>query len=546
MKQAIKIVTYVLLVWCGLGASYSWAALQASVSQNPVYVGEIFTLEVASDKSLDPDELSTKELEASFDVFRPSVSRQKSYVNGTLTSSTRWTISLLAKQAGQVIIPPLTIAGETTQPIKLTVLDEKQQANHQQADDVWMESSVSHNQVYVGQQLIYTVDLYIGAMLENANLQAPSLTGAQVVQLGSDEKQMVVKNGVKYQKITRKFAITPKQAGDVTITGARLTGELYKTVATNGFRSRTVRQVVDINSGDVTLKVKAKPSEIKDKDWLVSSEVLLSEQLQDDAVNLTVGQPITRTFTLIATNTGEQALPKIAFNYPASVRIYPDKDEVSSFIHQGTAFAQRISSHAIIAEQAGELVLPEVSVPWWNSETDKLEYAIVPARTIQVLPNPNASETPIPSVQPTTTQGSSPGFWPYTTLLFALLWLATLALWLYQRHGQGINAATQSAKGKSAKRHAHIDNVDKALVVAVKTNDPRQAWQALQPWAQHHWPNINGVSQLPVSAELQLAIQELELCIAKNQPWQNQAMLAALKQSKQRSASATLPPMNPT
>nr|WP_238486416.1 BatD family protein [Motilimonas eburnea] len=520
--------------------------MQASVSQNPVYVGEIFTLEVASDKSLDPDELSTKELEASFDVFRPSVSRQKSYVNGTLTSSTRWTISLLAKQAGQVIIPPLTIAGETTQPIKLTVLDEKQQANHQQADDVWMESSVSHNQVYVGQQLIYTVDLYIGAMLENANLQAPSLTGAQVVQLGSDEKQMVVKNGVKYQKITRKFAITPKQAGDVTITGARLTGELYKTVATNGFRSRTVRQVVDINSGDVTLKVKAKPSEIKDKDWLVSSEVLLSEQLQDDAVNLTVGQPITRTFTLIATNTGEQALPKIAFNYPASVRIYPDKDEVSSFIHQGTAFAQRISSHAIIAEQAGELVLPEVSVPWWNSETDKLEYAIVPARTIQVLPNPNASETPIPSVQPTTTQGSSPGFWPYTTLLFALLWLATLALWLYQRHGQGINAATQSAKGKSAKRHAHIDNVDKALVVAVKTNDPRQAWQALQPWAQHHWPNINGVSQLPVSAELQLAIQELELCIAKNQPWQNQAMLAALKQSKQRSASATLPPMNPT
>ncbi|MFO6425009.1 BatD family protein [Motilimonas sp. KMU-193] len=544
MKQASKIITYVLLVWCGLGASYTWAALQASVSQNPVYVGEIFTLEVAIDKSLDPDELDTQALEATFDVFRPSVSRQKSYVNGTLTSSTRWTISLLAKRAGQVVIPPLTIAGETTQPIKLTVLDEKQQASNQQTDDVWMEAKVSQTDVYVGQQLIYTVDLYIGAMLENANLQAPNLPGAEVVQLGSDEKQMVVKNGVKYQQITRQFAITPKQAGEATITGARLTGELYKTVATNGFRSRTVRQVVDINSGDLALTVKAKPAQVSAKDWLVSSEVLLSEQLQDDAQNLTVGQPITRTFTLIAANTSEQALPKIQFNYPSSIRVYPDKDEVSGFIHQGTAFAQRISSHAIIAEQAGELVLPAVSVAWWNSETDQLEYATVPERTIQVLPDPNAHATPIPAIQSAPAQQSSAGFWPYATLAFALLWLATLALLLRQRLNHKHQGKVQSQHNIS--QSVTLSNVDKALVAAVKTNDPRQAWLALQSWAQHHWPNINGVSQLPVSAELHLAIQQLELSIAKSQPWQNQSLLAALKQQKRSTSSTSLPPINPS
>ena len=544
MKRAMKSMNVFLLLLCGLWSVSSWAAIQATVSQNPVYVGELFTLEVEADESLDPDELSTKALEAYFDVFRPSVSRQKSYVNGTFTSTTRWTISLMAKQAGKVEIPALSIAGQSTLPIALEVLDNQQQSGQQQGadpqvpQDVLLEAHVDHASVYVGQQLIYTVELYIGAMLENASLTNPELSQADVAQMGQDEKQVVVKNGVKYQKITRRFAITANQSGQLTIQGPRLTGELYKTVSQTGYRPRTVRQVLDIQAQAINLTVKAKPASVTGQAWLVSDEVMLSEELQNNATTMTVGQPITRTFTLIAANSSEKSLPTITFNYPDAVRIYPDKDEVSGFIHQGTAFAQRISSHAIIAEQPGELVLPEVTIPWWNSQTDQLEYAKVAERKIMVVANDRAPEEAIPTIMPAApTVVSDAGIWPYVSLGLGICWLITLAL--YWRKPK---AATKPV--------AHVNTVTSAplqhLLACAKTNQAAQTWQALLAWSHAQWPQIKSVSQLPVSAELNLAIMALQQAIATQQPWQGKELITALQQQQDKTNKPdTLAPLNP-
>ncbi|MCE2593242.1 BatD family protein [Motilimonas cestriensis] len=538
MKRAVNKINAFLLLLCGLWSFSSLAAINASVSQNPVYVGEIFTLQVEADESLDPDELSTKALEPYFDVFQPSVSRQKNFINGEFSSSTRWSISLMAKQAGQVLIPPLTVAGQTTLPIKLTVLSENQQPDQQKNQDVFIEASLDQNNIYVGQQIIYTLDLYIGAMLENASLSNPELVQADVVQMGQDAKEVVVKNGMKYQKITRKFAITPNQSGDLTIAGPKLTGELYKTVSQSGYRPRTVRQVLDIQADDIKLTVKDKPAIFTGKQWLVSDEVMLSEELQDNVITLTVGQPVTRTFTLIAANTSEKSLPKLTFDYPNTVRVYPDKDEVSGFIHQGTAFAQRISSHAIIAEQAGELILPEVVIPWWNSQTDQLEYAKVPARKLKVVANSETPEVALPEVTPSpTTVVNDAGFWPYLTLLFAIAWFITLLLYLRKpSYPVAKNDITKTASSDPYKQ----------LLAAAKANNSQAAWQGLVEWSNSQWPEIKSVSQIPVSTELQLAIKELQQAIAKGEAWQGASLSKALgAQRKSPTPTNTLGPINP-
>lgn len=538
VKRAVNKINAFLLLLCGLWSFSSLAAINASVSQNPVYVGEIFTLQVEADESLDPDELSTKALEPYFDVFQPSVSRQKNFINGEFSSSTRWSISLMAKQAGQVLIPPLTVAGQTTLPIKLTVLSENQQPDQQKNQDVFIEASLDQNNIYVGQQIIYTLDLYIGAMLENASLSNPELVQADVVQMGQDAKEVVVKNGMKYQKITRKFAITPNQSGDLTIAGPKLTGELYKTVSQSGYRPRTVRQVLDIQADDIKLTVKDKPAIFTGKQWLVSDEVMLSEELQDNVITLTVGQPVTRTFTLIAANTSEKSLPKLTFDYPNTVRVYPDKDEVSGFIHQGTAFAQRISSHAIIAEQAGELILPEVVIPWWNSQTDQLEYAKVPARKLKVVANSETPEVALPEVTPSpTTVVNDAGFWPYLTLLFAIAWFITLLLYLRKpSYPVAKNDITKTASSDPYKQ----------LLAAAKANNSQAAWQGLVEWSNSQWPEIKSVSQIPVSTELQLAIKELQQAIAKGEAWQGASLSKALgAQRKSPTPTNTLGPINP-
>jgi hypothetical protein len=101
----------------------------------------------------------------------------------------------------------------------------------------------------------------------------------------------------------------------------------------------------------------------------------------------------------------------------------------------------------MVASRAGEFELPEVRMSWWNTTTDTLETAVLPARTITVLPageadsdpaavTPDVSENPAgqaSSFSPGAGGGSADILWISTTAVFGLAWLLTLFLWLNSR-----------------------------------------------------------------------------------------------------------------
>lgn len=520
-----------ILLWAPHSA---FAAISASISQNPVYLGEIFTLEIEVDESVDPDALDTRPLEQNFDVFRPSVSRQKSMINGKFTSVTRWSVSLSAKTEGITQIPALNVAGQITRPIAVKVVSQGAQAD--EPKDVFITAELDKTSVYPGQQVIYTVQVYTSVNLENANLNAPKLNGAEVSQIGQDQKEIAIKDGLKYHKITRRFAINPSQPGQFEIAPAQLTGDGYKRVNNQGY-NRMIRSNINEYSQALTLEVKAKPAQF-DGQWLVSPQVMLNAELQNKGKALVVGQPVTRTFTLIAADTAQASLPTLEFAYPDSMRIYPDKDELSQFTHQGQAYAQRISSHAIIAEQAGDFTLPEVKIPWWNSATDSIEYAIVPAQTVTVVPAAQEPEQAvIESHSPTTVIEHDPGFWPWLSAFLGLGWLVTLVLY-FNRPALASNSSTTK-----------VDKADtdakQALLAACKQGDKNQAWQAWQRFKQTQWPEQRQPQQL--NTELSQAIAQLQVAIAQNTPWQGDELAQSINTlSNTAKQSETIAPLNPS
>ncbi|RJG48674.1 BatD family protein [Motilimonas pumila] len=519
-----------ILMWAPHSA---FAAISASISQNPVYQGEIFTLEIEVDESADPDALDTRPLEQNFDVFRPSVSRQKSMINGKFTSVTRWRVSLSAKTEGMTQIPALNVAGQLTRPIAVKVVSQGEQAD--EPKDVFITAELDKTSVYPGQQVIYTVQVYTAVNLENANLNAPKLTGADISQIGQDQKEIAIKDGLKYHKITRRFAINPSQSGQFDIAPAQLTGDGYKRVNNQGY-NRMIRSNINEASQALTLEVKAKPAGFAGQ-WLVSPQVMLNAELQNKAQSLVVGQPVTRTFTLIAADTPQAALPEFNFQYPDGVRIYPDKDELSQFTHQGQAYAQRISSHAIIAEQAGELVLPEVKIPWWNSATDKIEYAIVPAQTVTVIAAAQEPEQAIiESHGPTTIVERDAGFWPWLSALLGLGWLVTL-IFYFNRPRLAVATTPRTATANNLPKQK--------LLAACEQNDKSQAWQAWLVFKQDQWPHDR--SPLGIHHELAQALKQLEAAIAQNAPWQGDELARSINTvSKTATESETIAPLNPS
>ncbi len=83
----------------------------------------------------------------------------------------------------------------------------------------------------------------------------------------------------------------------------------------------------------------------------------------------------------------------------------------------------------IIPHADGTVTLPAVSIQWWNSTTRKSETATLDSLTLTVTPSTQINEQKIErqtNAQPETTikREVDHGFWPYTTLAFALLWVA--------------------------------------------------------------------------------------------------------------------------
>jgi hypothetical protein len=82
------------------------------------------------------------------------------------------------------------------------------------------------------------------------------------------------------------------------------------------------------------------------------------------------------------------------------------------------------------------LILPELNVVWWDTQSDQERVSVLPAREVTVLPSQSAvASAPLPDtgaagLAPTggLAQGSGVGgYWRWLTALFAILWLATLA-----------------------------------------------------------------------------------------------------------------------
>ncbi|MBI1732285.1 MAG: BatD family protein, partial [Gammaproteobacteria bacterium] len=151
---------------------------------------------------------------------------------------------------------------------------------------------------------------------------------------------------------------------------------------------------------------------------------------------------------------------------------------------------------AVIPSVPGVYEMPAISVRWWNTERDRLEYAELPAQRIQVLPatgiaapasqpadpaaapQPPAGMVPAPEIQGDRT---APGPWPWVSAALGLFWIATLAAWWWQSRRRAPSAGDARVRS--------LGEVWRDLKGACSRNDPGGAKDCLLAWALLRWPD---------------------------------------------------------
>ena len=543
------LIVFLLTLLLSTAAYADVNSLEATIDRNPVMLDEAIRLTVTADGSADRDAFDSSPLLKDFVVGRTSVSSQTSIVNFDTKRTTVWTTTLFPRKEGTFTIPSLTIEGKSTQPIQVKVIPVQEQSNV--ARDYFVTTDIDVKEAYLNQQLLYTVKLFLSSNIERGSLQAPEMQNAEITQLGEDKQYTDIVNGRRYQIIERQFAVVPQASGEFTLRGPIFTGEVMaaNTNQRFGFFNRT--QQINRVGPDITVNIKPIPQGI-DYPWLPSEMVRVDEEWpQGDS--FVAGEPVTRIVTLTALGVVEEQLPDIPEFYPPNFKLYPDQSNTTTVEKDQSLISQRQTSLAIIPTQPGNFVLPEITIPWFNTLTQQTEYATIPARSITVAPasgannanTPNSLDTPsmssasnediqndIPSAakQPNAsasskdkpldsasgevnTDESTQLNWMVTGALLVLFIIA-LTGWLVTyrklKQAQFMGPGITNKTGSAQRPHSYAQWDEKAqfqnLMSVIKAKDTRLLTPALKQWIN---ALTSGKAQLSQFEGINASVNEL-------------------------------------
>ena len=486
--------------------AYALTKVETSVDRNPAIQGEYLVLSIKADDDVDNASLDTSGLLKDFIVGRTSVSRSTQIMNFDASKETRWQILLAPKKTGTVIIPAMTIDNVSSDPIELKVAAPGSQP--EQMKNLFIRSSVSTETAYVGQLITYKVKLYLGVELQRGVLSAPNVEGAQLKQLGDDIDSTEIIDGRRYRVIERTYSLIADKPGTLSLAGASFSGDvLVESSRRGGMFSFNESRPMQAKAAPSDIEVLPIP-ETYQGDWLVSDLVVLKEDWKKDA-QYQVGVPITRNISLLASNADDTSLPGITLDLPESFKVYPEKPQRKTYVREKQVVAQLNQTTAIVPTQPGSYTLPAIRIPWWNSRSQKQEFATLPARTISVAPASASQQSPL--VVTTDAQAATTNYWPGISALFALLWLATMLLWYRHYQGYRYRAVASNANRNAANPAPMDSDTLRQFETACHQGKTGEALVALQRhMSQQAGKPLTLTDIAAISFELDQAIQAIQ------------------------------------
>lgn len=543
MRYLLLVICTVLM--CNSGTAATTARTDRSTIRLTDSVQVVF--ETDQDVSSRPD---FSLLDTDFDVLGTSQSTSVNIINGRMQRSARWLVDLMPKREGVLTIPAIRIGNERSNALTLTVKPSTVAAG-EPAGEIFLEVEVDTQNPYVQQQAVLTIRLYRSVQMGNASLTEPNVTGGDVIveRLGDDVGYETQRGGVRYAVVERRYALFAQTSGAAVIEPLRFEGRV-PTGRQSVFDPFSQGRPVRVRSETIELDVRPIPAGFAGATWLPADQVFLVESWPDDAI-YRVGEPMTRTLTLRANGLISSQLPEIAAGVPDGLRQYPDQPVLENSVVDTGLVGVRQEKVALIPSRAGDLVLPEVTIPWWNTRTESLEFARVPARTITVAPattTPAQPDTDVvtPIVAPeidavSDSEPAQPGaasVWAWVSLGLAIGWFATLCSWWLMRR-----------RSDDAAPRAPRPPTDEELVASVRTacadNDANATKDALLAWADMHWPGspAHSLGELAARLEgdLQCSLHDLSrrLYRGATDDWQGQPLWEAFEAYRSRPVAAS-------
>ena len=433
------------------------------------------------DAGLKPAAPDWTPLKKDFSIARQNESASVQIVNGVRRSLKTYELEITPRRAGRLTIPALQFGSLKSQAQTITVT--KNTPPPRRKKSFYIEVKADPMNPYVQQQTRYTFKLFMARRL-SGNVTQPESDGQVIVKpLGKEKNYRVNLGGMHYDVYERRFMLFPQASGELIIKPIKLTG---------AYIERGRRLSVNRQSKTVKLKVRAVPAGFKGKFWLPAEQVNVTQKWSGDLSQWVQGEPMTRVVSLTGTGLLASQLPKVSWAEVSGFNNYADpKPKLHNHKNNFGFIGERSQEFVLIPTVDGSHRLPAVSIPWWNTRSERLEHAVLPPVDLQIRGadvDAIVMEQSPPTFQPeafaATARESELRVWIWLSMILGAGWLATLAVvgWKYYAV-HSVRRRAQLSRRKSLKRCLA------RLQSACEANDKAAAGKALLQWGKIMWPD---------------------------------------------------------
>ncbi|MFD1293746.1 BatD family protein [Lutibacter holmesii] len=242
--------------------------------------------------------------------------------------------------------------------------------------------AINKSSVYVGEPVEVSVSIFTSTWFtEGINPGNIKVNDAFTIYFRSLSTSKQI-NGKTYAGVILYFNVFPYSEKDIEFPALEFT---VNTPDDGGFKG--VKRTVKTPSR--VIKVKPVPPGFNKNEWLVTSNVSVSDIWSSNKKEVKVGDVLERKITRNVSGTVSELIPPINWDSIPAVSLYPTRSVINSNKSKTAISANRTDGIRYLFEKEGTVEIPEMVLSWWNPYAKKVYKRTLKARTIEVLPNPD-------------------------------------------------------------------------------------------------------------------------------------------------------------
>jgi hypothetical protein len=505
----MKIFSLLMLTVLLISQNSFASSLQSSVDRHKISENETLSLTITLDDASFSGSPEIAGLDSNFQILSQRSNSSTTIINGTYSSKKEWHYTLLPKKTGKLLIPSFKLKDMFSDAIEIDVTNANSGTATTQQADIFLEQSVDKNIAYTQERITLTLQIFTAIDIARPEIPNPVFPGFMVEKIGQAEYQSK-RDGQNYYVLEYKYGLFPNQSGNVTLPKQRfqisqIINNPRSAFNFPGFGSPNT-QTRMLSTPEILLTIKPQPDNLPATYWLPTENVTIKDNWPEQQT-VQPGTALTRRIEIKASGSLAAHIPSLPTDNIQGLKTYAEQAELATSINNDNFLATRKENIAVVATRPGTYILPAIQIHWWDTKSRQFKTSTLPERTLtvevdaaaplqqQTPANPLAS-SPEPSipVSPIPVSAPTPFYmqvylWMGATIIFIMLWIATLVVMVKRKIQAPTDADIISAAGLA--RQASLKEKLKHLRSACQSSNAIKARALLIDWAQLQWPDTN-------------------------------------------------------